>query len=134
MSTEHISTKLANFATGLTTNHLPPEVVKNAKLRILDTVGVCLASAGMPYAEAILAYALEQQGQPQSTLFGRTEKLPPALAVLYNASLAHGNDYDDTHSLSIVHPGAVIVPTALAIGEKTSCSGAAVLASVVAGY
>lgn len=134
MSTEHISTKLAKFATGLTTNHLPPEVLENAKLRILDTVGVCLASAGMPYAEAILAYALEQQGQPQSTLFGRTEKLPPALAVLYNASLAHGNDYDDTHSLSIVHPGGVIVPTALAIAEKTNCSGKAVLASVVAGY
>lgn len=108
MSTEHISTKLASFAAGLTTNHLPPEVMANAKLRILDTVGVCLASVGMHYAEAILAYALEQQGQPQSTLFGHSEKLPPALAVLYNASLAHGNDYDDTHCLSIVHPGGLL--------------------------
>lgn len=44
---------LAEFSCGLDLEHVPAEVVANARLRVLDTVGVCLASVGMEYADAI---------------------------------------------------------------------------------
>ena len=129
-----ISTDFARFAGALDYKNIPEEVTHNAKLRLLDTVGVCLASIGMPYAEAILGYVEEQGGHEEARLFCRNARLPASLAVLYNASLAHGNDYDDTHRRSIVHAGGVVVPTALAVSEKTSRSGKQTLAAIVAGY
>jgi 2-methylcitrate dehydratase PrpD len=134
MTHASISTALARFAVGLEYRNIPPEVGENAKLRLLDTVGVCLASIGMPYAEAVRGHVEEQGGRAEARLFGSNTRLPLPLAVLYNASLAHGNDYDDTHSRSIVHPGGVVVPTALAAAEKRSRSGGQTLAAIVAGY
>ena len=115
MTDTTISTTLAEFATSLNYQAIPPEVAANAKLRLLDTVGVCLASIGMPYADAILGHVEEQGGRAESQLFGRDTRFPASLAVLYNAALAHGNDFDDTHSRAIVHAGGVMVPTALAM-------------------
>ena len=134
MTAPTISSTLAGFATSLTYQTIPPEVAANAKLRLLDTVGVCLASIGMPYANAILGHVEEQGGRAESRLFGRDTRLPATLAVLYNAALAHGNDYDDTHSRAIVHAGGVMVPTALAMAERHSRSGREALAAIVAGY
>ena len=53
------SSTLAGFATSLDYKDIPPEVAANAKLRLIDTVGVCLASIGMPYANAILGHVEE---------------------------------------------------------------------------
>ena len=134
MTTPSISTELARFAGALDYGNIPAEVMDNAKLRLLDTVGVCLASIGMPYANAILAHVEDQGGREDARLFATSVRLPVPLAVLYNASLAHGNDYDDTHSRSIVHVGGVVVPTALAVAEKKSRSGKQTLAAIVTGY
>jgi 2-methylcitrate dehydratase PrpD len=129
-----ISEQLSRFAVTLDFDDLPESVAANAKLRLLDTLGACLASVGMPYADAMLDVVHEHGGREEARLFATARRVPASMAVLYNASLAHGNDYDDTHSASIVHPGSVIVPTALALAEKHGCSGKQLLAAMVAGY
>jgi 2-methylcitrate dehydratase PrpD len=55
-----------------------------------------------------------------------------ANAVLANATLAHGLDFDDTREDAIVHTGCVAVTTALAVGEAVGASGRAVLEATVA--
>ena len=75
MTATTISSTLAGFATSLNYQTIPPEVAANAKLRLLDTVGVCLASIGMPYANAILGHVEEQGGRTESRLFGRDTRL-----------------------------------------------------------
>lgn len=129
-----ISRTLGDFVAGLRFEDLPPEVVQNAKVRVLDTVGVCLASVGMPYAEAIFDLCAEQAGAATAAAFGKSRRMPEVWAALYNGSLAHGNDYDDTHSESIVHIGGAVVPTALAVAERHGRTRQDVLAAVVAGY
>lgn len=129
-----ISRTLARFVAELDFADLPLEVTTNAKLRILDTVGVCLASVDMAYAQAMLSFAQEQGGPAEARAFGRRQRMPATWAALYNGSLAHGNDYDDTHSKSLVHAGGVIVPTALAMSEKVARSGKQAIAAVAAGY
>jgi 2-methylcitrate dehydratase PrpD len=134
MTAKTISQTLAGFATGLTYAALPDEVQKMAKLRLLDTVGVCLASRELEYAKAMLDFTTEQGGPPEAQAYGSARRLPASWAALYNGSLAHGHDYDDTHSKSIVHIGGAVVPTALALAEKLGRGGREVLAAVVAGY
>lgn len=93
-----------------------------------------LASVGAPYAEAVFDLCAEQGAATTSAAFGKARRMPEVWAALYNGSLAHGNDYDDTHSESIVHIGGVVVPTAVALAEKVGASGRDLLTAVVAGY
>jgi 2-methylcitrate dehydratase PrpD len=134
MTEAPISATLAAFVADLGYADVPTEVATNAKHRILDTVGVCLASTGMEYAKAMLDMAQTQGGPEESIAYGTKRRMPASWAVLYNGSLAHGNDYDDTHSKSIVHAGGVIVPTALAMAEKLGRSGKQTIAAIVAAY
>lgn len=131
---ETCSVVLARFAAELEYAKIPPEVVQSVRFRLLDTVGVCLASVGMEYAKAIADMVREQGGHPEATLFAHPERVPATWAVLHNAALAHGNDYDDTHSVALVHPSGVIIPTTLAVAERVGASGQDAVTAAVAGY
>ena len=69
-----------------------------------------------------------------SGVFGDAARYTPAGAALLNGALAHSLDFDDTHAAGSLHPGAPVIPAALAAGEMAGASGADVLAGIVAGY
>jgi 2-methylcitrate dehydratase PrpD len=100
---------------------------------MLDTIGSCLASSREDFGRAVLAGAERLGGPQESTLIGTQAKGGAASAVLANATLAHGLDFDDTREDAIVHTGCVAVTTALAVGEAVGASGRAVLEAAIAG-
>ena len=57
-----------------------------------------------------------------------------ASAAFANGVLTHALDFDDTHPEALVHPTAVVVPAALAIGEREHLTGHDVLTAAIAGY
>ncbi len=128
-----LSRELSAFAAGLEFEDVPEPVIANARLRLLDTIGVCFASVGMEYAEAIRGMIEEQGVSGDVTMFG-TGRASAAWAALYNGALAHGNDYDDTHSVALIHISGVVIPTVVAMGERCGASGAEVLTAAVAAY
>ena len=67
-------------------------------------------------------------------VFGDDHRYGPAGAAFLNGALAHSLDFDDTHAAASLHPGAPVIPAALAAGEMVGASGADVLAAIVAGY
>ena len=69
-----------------------------------------------------------------SGVFGDAARYTPAGAAFLNGALAHSLDFDDTHAAGSLHPGAPVIPAALAAGEMVGASGADVLAGIVAGY
>jgi len=125
---------LAEFGSRLRYDDLPAEVTASARLRLLDTVGVCLASVGMPYADAMLGVVGEQGESSDAALFGSAKRAAAAWAACYNGALAHGNDYDDTHSAALIHISGVVVPAVLALGERERAPGRRVLEAAVAAY
>jgi len=125
--------RLARFVAGLRFDRIPPSVVGQAALLTLDTVGNALAAVPEDFGRAALAVAAELGGPAESALIGGASRVAAANAVLANATLAHGLDFDDTREDAIVHTGCVAVPTALAVGEAVGASGRDVLAAVVAG-
>ncbi len=128
-----LSRELAEFAAGLQFDEVPSHVIANARLRLLDTIGVCFASVGMDYAEAIRGMIEEQGASSDVTMLG-TGRASAAWGALYNGALAHGNDYDDTHSVALIHISGVVIPTVVAMGERCGASGAEVLTAAVAAY
>jgi 2-methylcitrate dehydratase PrpD len=101
---------------------------------LLDTLGVVLAAVEEPPGRAVRELARRQGGRPEATLLGGETRVPAAWAALAHGTLAHTLDFDDTLPESVVHPGSLVVPTALAAGEAAGADGPAVLGAIAAGY
>lgn len=125
---------LSEFVRSLRWDDIPEEVRENVKQRILDVIGLSLASSPMDFYQTVLNTATEMGGSPTSTVIGQKVKLPPPLAALVNGTAAHGLDFDDTHTQAIVHASACIVPAALAAAEAGRKSGRDLITAAVAGY
>lgn len=129
-----LAQRLADFAQRLDLAAVPPPVIAAAKLHLLDSLGVGLAAASLPgsagWGDAVAGLG----GGGASTALGRREPLPSSAAALLNGSLIHSLEFDATHVASIVHGGAVIAPTALAVAEARGRSGAALLRAFIAGW
>ncbi len=126
---------LAEFAHSLSVSRLPTEVLTTAKLRVLDTVGIALAATRQDFAPSLLRAIGDLGEAPKTaTVIGTGRRLPAASAALANGALAHGLDFDDTHTASITHASACVVPPALALGEARHLHGREVVAAAVAGW
>jgi 2-methylcitrate dehydratase PrpD len=123
---------LARFAVGLRLDDAPAPVVTRAALLALDTVGSALAASREDFGQAVLDVARRLGGAAESQLIGCPAKVAAAGAVLANATLAHGLDFDDTREDAIVHTGCVAVTTALAVGEAMGAAGPTILEALVA--
>ncbi|HAE81580.1 MAG TPA: hypothetical protein DCG70_08540 [Lachnoclostridium sp.] len=114
---------------------LPEEVVSTAKERIMDSLGAAIAgSVNWEYAEQ-LKEACRPLGNGTARVIGGSRKeFPAARAAMIDATYAHAVELDDGHKNAGVHAGAVIVPTALVMGQELHCSGKDVITAVVLGY
>src|SRR5512134_4171934 len=104
----------------------PPAARSRATAAIRDTMGVILAGAVEPAARAVQRMALEE-GRGECRILGTRDLTSPSWAALANGVAAHALDYDDMCFVSLAHPSCALVPAALAAGELTGASGAAVL-------
>src|SRR5687767_1130832 len=125
---------LSNYMAAAKDRALPAAVVEKAKHHILDTFAAMLSGSELPPGRAALALARAQAGRPVATVVGSTVLTGPIDAALVNGVLAHSDETDDSHGPSQSHPGASIVPSALALGEELGASGHHYLRAVTLGY
>jgi 2-methylcitrate dehydratase PrpD len=130
---EPYSQAIGRFVGGLSLDNIPQSVLGKAKLVLLDTLGVALASSTMDFGDMVTRVAQALGGCPKSRVIGSDSKVAAANAVLANGTLAHGLDYDDTLEEAIVHTGCCAGITALAVGEEIGANGRKVLEAAVAG-
>jgi len=125
---------LGEWAACLRAEDIPAAVRDNAALRVLDTIGCALAGAREEHAPSVLALVSRWGGPGLSTIWGTTLTAAPPQAALANGALAHGLDFDDTHTDSVCHASAVLVPAVLALAESERLDGRDALTALVAGY
>jgi 2-methylcitrate dehydratase PrpD len=113
---------------------LPADVAEKAKHHILDTIAAMVSGSELPPGHAALGLARAQAGRAIATVVGSTILTGPMDAALVNGVLAHSDETDDSHGPSQSHPGASIVPAALALGEERGVSGEHYLRAVTLGY
>jgi 2-methylcitrate dehydratase PrpD len=113
---------------------IPASALDQAAWCMLDLLGA--AAAGADQASACAARRFAQgffTAGPAGVWFARTS-LSPTGAAFCNAAAASALDLDDGHRAAAGHPGAALVPTALAVGQSLDSNGRDVLASLVIGY
>jgi len=130
-----LTQKLAHFASHLNYSDIPPRVRDHMKLCVLDTLGCGLFGSTLPWGKILSEFAVDLGEKQESTLLGRSSKVSAPNAALANGTMIHGFELDDLHRLSILHPGSVTLPSALAVGESVgTCTGKGFLTAMVAGY
>ncbi len=133
-TTGPIARALAHRAAALTFKDLPAGSRETVRLRVIDSVGLAITGACTDAGRAIRAQVQTAGGAAQATLLGDTLRYPAAQVAMAHGVMAHCRDFDDTFIDSVVHPGSVLVPTALAMGEATGADDEAFITAVVAGY
>jgi 2-methylcitrate dehydratase PrpD len=128
---DNISTQLAAFVHGLKPDMLPAAVVEQAKLLMLDALGIALASSGQDFAHCAYRGLQALGGAGDSAVMGAFAPLPLRDAVLMNGILVHGLDFDDTHPGAITHPSASAFPLALGLAAQRHASGAEMIMAYV---
>ena len=113
---------------------IPQSVRDKTVLCLKDTIGVALAARSLGVGLAASQVALEAGGPAHASIWGAGAAASVEDAAFANGMLAHALDFDDTHAAAIMHSSAVIVPVALALGEKLKLPGREILASLIVGY
>ncbi len=127
--------KLADFIHATSFEKLPKNVIHQAKLCLLDLIGVSIAGGRQNVASIVQSLIPAMGGcDEEVTLWGSDRKLPLLTAVLMNAVQAHAIDMDDGHRYANGHPGVVTIPAAVALCEKENLTGRELIEAIVIGY
>jgi 2-methylcitrate dehydratase PrpD len=131
-----ITARLAAFSADIRLDRLPPEIVQRARFLLLDLVGNIVRARHDAESTPSLLAAVRELGMANggAGVFGDQARYAPTGAAFLNGALGHSLDFDDTHAAASLHPGAPVIPAAIAAGEMAGASGADVLAAIIAGY
>ena len=113
---------------------LPPDVAREARHRILDSLAAMVSGAHLKPGEMAIKYARAQGGVAEATVVTTDIRTTAVNAALANAMFAHADETDDFHPATKAHPGCCVVPTALAMAEREGSSGMELLNAVTLGY
>jgi 2-methylcitrate dehydratase PrpD len=113
---------------------LTPRSIEMAKQCIIDYLGCTYAAVTYDSSRIARAYAVANYAKGPSTVIGTGEKLAPPGACFTNGTTGHAADLDDCTNEGGGHPGVIIIPTALAMGEHAGLSGKDFLKCIVIGY
>lgn len=126
--------RLASFVRGLDADDLDAPVLDAVARSLVDHLGVACAGVDTVAGEAVLAYVESAGGDGPATVVGTDYRTSPLFAALANGTTAHALDADDGHRAGSVHPGAAVIPAALAVAEREGASGADLATAIAAGY
>ncbi|MGV9798861.1 MmgE/PrpD family protein [Mycobacterium sp. NPDC003449] len=124
----------AGFISGVSWEQLPRTVIDRAVMCLTDTLAAMLAGRSSRSAGIAddLAHAWWPAGPATSIVSGRSLGVPGA--AFANAVAANAVDVDDCGIYTWGHPGAQVVPAALALAEDKHLSGRELLTAIIVGY
>ncbi|MEM2882520.1 MAG: MmgE/PrpD family protein, partial [Candidatus Bathyarchaeia archaeon] len=134
--TKEYTKEVANYVKDLEYKDIPHGVVQQAKIVLMDTIGVMLAASSPRYLanRVMIEFVKRLGGKGEATVVGSDFKTSCVNAALANGTMANNIELDDSHPKSGAHVAAVIIPSALAIGEREKVDGKKLITSLIVGY
>ncbi|MFT3814933.1 MAG: MmgE/PrpD family protein [Acidovorax sp.] len=105
-----------------------------ARKLLLDNFIVSLWGATRPWTREIAQWTQRFAGTGASPVLGAGWLADPSVAALVHGTAAHSYELDDTHDETLSHPGAAIIPAALAVAAATDAPQPDLLRALAAGY
>jgi 2-methylcitrate dehydratase PrpD len=132
MSAPTLCEQLAEHVVSLKFEAIHKDASERAKAIILHDLAIAFGGLGTDQVDKALALIGRRAGT--ATLLGQPFKVAAADAAFVNTVATRALRMEDMALPSQCHPGACLVPTALALAEECEASGPEVLAAVVLGY
>lgn len=125
---------VVDFVRELGYGDIPPEVVDQALVCLIDLVGVAAAGSCTPMSHIARQYAADEcpAGARKARLLFDGRTVAPTGAAFANAATMDSFDGHDGHALTKGHAGAAVLPAALALGDEAT--GHDFITAVVLGY
>jgi 2-methylcitrate dehydratase PrpD len=133
--TGSLTAAMTAYAAEFGYDRLSPATVAEAKTIVLDTLGAILLGSAPQYTASWLTGELARQmgGRPECTVIGRSFKASCESAALANGTMGYAADVEGAGAAR-QHVPAVLVPTALVMGEREHADGRRFLAALALGY
>jgi 2-methylcitrate dehydratase PrpD len=131
---ESVTSRLAEWASQLTYDQIPPEVRREARRCLLDYLGVTLGAADEDATRIARETAELLGGNPQASILGTTQKTSLVNAALINGIASHVLDFDDTHIITVLHPTGPAMSGAFPVAEWKKASGKDLITAFIAGF
>src|SRR5262249_9704491 len=128
-----ISSDVAEWATRITVDDLPADVVRATKSRVLDVIGLSLAGAETPFGRSVRDAAVAMSSAGPCRVLGTRDSLNVTMAAFANGAFSQALEYDDTHNESIVHMSSPAVAAALALADAGKVAGRDLITAVALG-
>ncbi len=128
----NVTGRLARYMVEARDRALPADTTREARHRILDTLGAIVSGSHLAPGEAAIRYVQSQGGKEEASVLTTKIRTTAVNAALANGMFAHADETDDFEPVTKAHPGCSVVPAAFAVGEREGRSGAEVLKAVVA--
>lgn len=114
------------------------ETLRNAKDRIIDTVGCLIGGAGDPSNPEFVSLITGYGGKPEATILMYGGKVPAANAAMVNCILCRSFDFEPVSpvvedSIAPGHVSGTTVMTALTLSEAVGASGRDLLTAMLLG-
>lgn len=134
LSAPTLSAVVAEWMTGFSLASVPQVVLENTRLRILDVIGVMIASSRLDVVSAARRAVAESDGA-RGEGFSLMDAAPttPANAAFLNGIMSAVLEFDDTHIQSNIHPTGVVLSALLPECERLGLSGKDLLEAVLVG-
>ncbi|MFC3678369.1 MmgE/PrpD family protein [Ferrovibrio xuzhouensis] len=128
-----VSNAIARHLAEAQAQDLPAQEIAAAKMSLIDVLACALAAKDSPGTAAVLAVCQSERAVGRSTIWMTGEMTTPRQAGFVNSMYAASLDYDSVFHRGVVHSDIIVVPTAVAVGEAVTCSGAELLSTIAYG-
>jgi 2-methylcitrate dehydratase PrpD len=127
-----VTDTLARFVTETDFASISEKTRANAKMHILDTLGVALAGSKTPVADIAVDYCKKLGASSEASIWGTKAKASVSTAAFANGLLSHALDYDDWDAfIQVGHPSSMLVGAAVPLAEQLGASGKELLKAYV---
>lgn len=112
---------------------VPPEVLRAAKLRVLDIVGAMLGGKATELVRQTEHHVFNPENGTGTPVVAYAKETGVASAALLQGTMACVLEYDDTHVRTGNHPSSPVVAATLAKGAERGLSGRRIIEAVLVG-
>ncbi|RDW58512.1 hypothetical protein BP5796_12442 [Coleophoma crateriformis] len=113
-----LAEQFATHALNTRYDDLTPDAIAQAKVFILDTLGVGIAGSSAFGTDVVVGTGITWGQGDEATLWGRRQRGPAGLAALVNAYQVHCQEYDSVHEGAVLHPLATTLSAAIAYADR----------------
>jgi len=125
--------QLAQHVLAFDKRQLTKASIAQAKVCILDAIGVTLAGYPEPCTQILLKTAGVATAPGPALIFGTALRTSALDAALINGTASHALDFDDFSGIMGGHHSVPLVSTLFALAEERGCTGEDLIAAYVIG-